>query len=113
MRRALKCARMFAGCLATIVMFATAAPGVICRNKQLARLSRRFEELGARAGNVSQHMDENAERIDDCLYGVKRCRSPRLKGVRGGLDKFNNRLDRVWNAFDKAGDALQDGIVTK
>jgi hypothetical protein len=104
---------MIAACVASIFMFATAAPGMPCKSMHLADLSRRIDALGNRVGNVTQRMDDGAERMNGCLYGVKRCHSPRWKGVRNGLDKFSSGPDKVWNRFDEAGDKVQEGLVAK
>jgi hypothetical protein len=104
---------MIAACLATIIIFATGTPGMISAAEGITDVSRHIDELGNRVGNVTQGMDDGAERINDCLYGVKRCRSARWKGVRNRLDRFNRGLDKVGNALDKAGDRLQNGVVAK
>lgn len=104
---------MIAACVATIVILATAAPGMASASKPITDLSRCIDEFGSRVSDVTQHLDDNAERTNDCLLGVKRCRSARWKAVRDRLDKFNAGLDKVGNALDTAGDKLQEGIVAK
>jgi hypothetical protein len=111
---------MTAACIAAVVLFAATAPSLSSKNKRIADLSRRVtefskcnDEFGSRVGDVMQRMDDGAERANDCLYGVARCRSARWKSIRDRLDKFNTGLGKVGNTLDQIGDKLQTGIVTK